>query len=137
MGETRSYIRSRLFDCWIVVLLHAALLAFVVRDGGLTAIACIASVVFLCIAVIGTVLKWGPVVLCTLGGYYFGFFWFPSPYLYTHNAMERAIEEIGLPWMWSILGLLIGFVADYAQSDKNECAEEDQTDRNAEKNDTP
>lgn len=67
------------------------------------------------IAVGGALFHWGAPVLCTLAGYYAETFWIPSPYLYTHDAMESMMEDFGLPAIYATLGAGVGILWEFAR----------------------
>jgi hypothetical protein len=68
------------------------------------------------LSILGLVQRWGCPVLFTLARFFFGLFWCPSPYLYTHDAFEGMMEGFGFPVIWAVVGAIAGVAGSVFRS---------------------
>ena len=71
------------------------------------------SAVFGALSLVGFINRWGLPALGTIGGFFFGLFWAPSPYSYTHDAHEVMMEEFGIPVIYALVGAIGGFFIEF------------------------
>jgi len=67
----------------------------------------------LLVAVVGCWRNWGPSVLLSLAGFYFGALYYRA-YDYCHDYWESMMQNIGFPVIFAIAGALIGIAFEIA-----------------------
>jgi hypothetical protein len=110
---------KKLIFLWIVVGLHS--IAFLLdtpytdewwidNNYKMDKWAPIFSVAFCLYCVIGIIRRWGFIVPCCLGGFFFAYFWYPN---LLHSHYRIALEtHFMIQLTFSFLGTFIGFCID-------------------------
>jgi hypothetical protein len=103
---------------WFVVAFHAVIFAAHVYFHWLPFWPKILVICFCFLAVVGCLCKWGPTILLSFAGFYFGAIYFRA-YPYTHDDWEVMMEDIGFPILFAFTGLLIGAAIELARARSN------------------